>query len=175
MAAEPSSGGGGNQCKPKNRSLASTAFMRAFSISDWVRHNSDRTRTSSRRHRTSAEKERKVSMSMESGESMRNSIVLLWPGAKMRPSRYGLPIKNAPAKGRIFIGGEGGIRTRDRVAPVPPFQGGDLNRSSTSPGFVLRVLRAEGARPADEGPEDKPDRARRANPSGIQAPVTSRL
>ena len=30
-------------------------------------------------------------------------------------------------------GGEGGIRTRDRVAPVPPFQGGDLNRSSTSP------------------------------------------
>jgi len=31
------------------------------------------------------------------------------------------------------LGGEGGIRTLDRVAPVPPFQGGDLNHSSTSP------------------------------------------
>lgn len=30
-------------------------------------------------------------------------------------------------------GGERGIRTLDKVAPVPPFQGGDLNRSSSSP------------------------------------------
>jgi hypothetical protein len=32
-------------------------------------------------------------------------------------------------------GGGGGIRTLDRVTPVPPFQGGDLNRSSTPPNF----------------------------------------
>lgn len=30
-------------------------------------------------------------------------------------------------------GGEREIRTLDRVNPVPPFQGGDLNRSSISP------------------------------------------
>lgn len=30
-------------------------------------------------------------------------------------------------------GGEGGIRTREALAGLPPFQGGDLNRSSTSP------------------------------------------
>ena len=35
--------------------------------------------------------------------------------------------------GILVIGGERGIRTLDRVAPVPPFQGGDLNRSSISP------------------------------------------
>ena len=34
---------------------------------------------------------------------------------------------------RGLAGGEGGIRTLDRDNPVPPFQGGDLNRSSTSP------------------------------------------
>ncbi len=34
---------------------------------------------------------------------------------------------------RQLYGGERGIRTLDRVAPVPPFQGGDLNRSSSSP------------------------------------------
>ena len=39
--------------------------------------------------------------------------------------------------GLINTGGEGGIRTRDKVAPVPPFQGGDFNRSSTSPNRVL--------------------------------------
>jgi transposase-like protein len=33
------------------------------------------------------------------------------------------------------IGGGGGIRTRDRVAPVPPFQGGAFNRSATHPNF----------------------------------------
>ena len=32
-----------------------------------------------------------------------------------------------------LAGGEGGIRTLDRDNPVPPFQGGDLNHSSTSP------------------------------------------
>ena len=34
---------------------------------------------------------------------------------------------------KITFGGERGIRTLDKVAPVPPFQGGDLNRSSSSP------------------------------------------
>lgn len=35
----------------------------------------------------------------------------------------------------VFIasGGRGGIRTRDRVAPMPPFQGGAFNRSTTLP------------------------------------------
>ena len=33
----------------------------------------------------------------------------------------------------MYIGGRGEIRTRDKVTPVPPFQGGDLNRSSTLP------------------------------------------
>ena len=32
-----------------------------------------------------------------------------------------------------LIGGERGIRTLDKVAPVLPFQGSDLNRSSSSP------------------------------------------
>ena len=32
-----------------------------------------------------------------------------------------------------LYGGESEIRTRDKVTPVPPFQGGDLNRSSSSP------------------------------------------
>jgi hypothetical protein len=42
-----------------------------------------------------------------------------------------------------FTGGERGIRTLDRVAPVPPFQGGDLNRSSISPIQLLqaRIIR----------------------------------
>ena len=35
----------------------------------------------------------------------------------------------------ICIGGEREIRTRDKVTPVPPFQGGDLNRSSSSPQY----------------------------------------
>ena len=34
------------------------------------------------------------------------------------------------------FGGEREIRTRDKVAPVPPFQGGDLNRSSSSPNVL---------------------------------------
>ena len=33
----------------------------------------------------------------------------------------------------LNYGGEGGIRTREALANLPPFQGGDLNRSSTSP------------------------------------------
>ena len=33
--------------------------------------------------------------------------------------------------------GEGGIRTHDTVAGIPPFQGGQFNRSCTSP-FVKR-------------------------------------
>ncbi len=33
----------------------------------------------------------------------------------------------------IATGGRGGIRTRDRVAPMPPFQGGAFNRSTTLP------------------------------------------
>ena len=32
-----------------------------------------------------------------------------------------------------MFGGERGIRTLDKVAPVPPFQGGNLNRSYISP------------------------------------------
>ena len=34
---------------------------------------------------------------------------------------------------QCLIGGERGIRTLDRVTPVLPFQGSDLNRSSSSP------------------------------------------
>ena len=34
-------------------------------------------------------------------------------------------------------GGEGGIRTRGRVTPAPPFQGGDLSHSSTSPWYFF--------------------------------------
>ena len=50
----------------------------------------------------------------------------------------------------IHSGGEGGIRTLDRVTPVPPFQGGDLNRSSTSPcaGGGLYTKPAELTKPA---------------------------
>ncbi len=33
----------------------------------------------------------------------------------------------------IFIGGEGEIRTRDRIAPMPVFKTGAFNRSATSP------------------------------------------
>ena len=36
-------------------------------------------------------------------------------------------------KNQWLVGGESEIRTRDKVTPVPPFQGGDLNRSSISP------------------------------------------
>ena len=36
-------------------------------------------------------------------------------------------------KNQRLVGGESEIRTRDKVTPVPPFQGGDLNRSSISP------------------------------------------
>ena len=38
---------------------------------------------------------------------------------------------------KLTFGGEREIRTRDKVAPVPPFQGGDLNRSSSSPSVLL--------------------------------------
>jgi hypothetical protein len=44
----------------------------------------------------------------------------------------------------LFVfGGERGIRTLDRVAPMPPFQGGDLNRSSISPkeGGIIPIKR----------------------------------
>lgn len=33
----------------------------------------------------------------------------------------------------FIAGGRGGIRTRDRVTPMPPFQGGAFNRSTTLP------------------------------------------
>jgi hypothetical protein len=33
----------------------------------------------------------------------------------------------------IFLGGEGEIRTRDRIAPMPVFKTGAFNRSATSP------------------------------------------
>ena len=35
-----------------------------------------------------------------------------------------------------FFCGEGGIRTLDTVTGIPPFQGGQFNRSCTSPGVV---------------------------------------
>ena len=43
---------------------------------------------------------------------------------------------------KLTFGGERGIRTLDKVAPVPPFQGGDLNRSSSSPNcaFQARII-----------------------------------
>ena len=43
------------------------------------------------------------------------------------------PIKK-PAKAGFFIGGEGGIRTRDRLSPIHTFQACSLNHSDTSPG-----------------------------------------
>ena len=38
---------------------------------------------------------------------------------------------------KLTFGGESEIRTRDKVTPVPPFQGGDLNRSSISPVVLI--------------------------------------
>ena len=40
-------------------------------------------------------------------------------------------------KNKRLVGGESEIRTRDKVTPVPPFQGGDLNRSSISPVVLI--------------------------------------
>src|SRR5438045_3474638 len=36
-----------------------------------------------------------------------------------------------------FFGGEGGIRTLERVAPLPDFESGTFNHSATSPSFVI--------------------------------------
>ena len=46
--------------------------------------------------------------------------------------------------GAFLFGGERGIRTLDRVAPMPPFQGGDLNRSSISPKEGAIIAHNEG-------------------------------
>jgi hypothetical protein len=45
------------------------------------------------------------------------------PGAHRAPERFS----------SIFHGGEGEIRTRDRIAPMPVFKTGAFNRSATSP------------------------------------------
>ena len=37
----------------------------------------------------------------------------------------------------VTTGGERGIRTLDRVAPIPPFQGGALDHSAISPQWLL--------------------------------------
>ena len=41
---------------------------------------------------------------------------------------------------RTNSGGEGGIRTPDRVSPMPVFKTGAINRSATSP-FITVLLR----------------------------------
>ena len=38
------------------------------------------------------------------------------------------------------FGGERGIRTLDKVAPMLPFQGSDLNRSSSSPQTLASLI-----------------------------------
>ena len=51
--------------------------------------------------------------------------------------RLSVHLRNKLLIGNDFLrkkpGGRGEIRTLDRVTPMPPFQGGDLNRSSTLP------------------------------------------
>src|SRR5581483_5365383 len=47
------------------------------------------------------------------------------------------PAKPARAKG----GGEGGIRTPDRLAPMPHFECGAFNHSATSPGAKIGLIR----------------------------------
>ena len=46
---------------------------------------------------------------------------------------FGLGVIGLEVFASKTFGGRGEIRTRDKVNPVPPFQGGDLNRSSTLP------------------------------------------
>jgi|WetSurMetagenome_2_1015567.scaffolds.fasta_scaffold65388_3 hypothetical protein len=41
-------------------------------------------------------------------------------------------------------GGEGGIRTHDTLTSIPPFQGGQFNRSCTSPGATPPKIRRRG-------------------------------
>ena len=71
-----------------------------------------------------------------------------------------LPIKKHSKNECFLIGGERGIRTLDRVAPVPPFQGGDLNRSSSSPQIYWPCRRRIIA-----------DTAKKAKQSGILNPL----
>ena len=57
-----------------------------------------------------------------------------------RWARFGHADKSVIGKVLEMLGilkfcGEGGIRTHDTVAGIPPFQGGQFNRSCTSPNF----------------------------------------
>ena len=50
----------------------------------------------------------------------------------------GLLAKRSPSNVDAFCG-EGGIRTHDTVASIPPFQGGQINRSCTSPVISRKI------------------------------------
>ena len=51
---------------------------------------------------------------------------------RVRPPPSGPPIKN-PAQGRVFIGGQRGIRTLERLSPLHTFQACAFNHSATLP------------------------------------------
>jgi hypothetical protein len=51
---------------------------------------------------------------------------------RVRPPPSGPPIKN-PAQGRVFIGGQRGIRTLERLSPLHTFQACAFNHSATCP------------------------------------------
>ena len=85
--------------------------------------------------------------------------------SELATAAAGAPVKSLQKPGRYqalmsTIGGEGGIRTPDRLAPMPHFECGAFDHSATSPGAIT------GARPRSGrvlGEDGGPDKARGAN------------
>src|SRR6202521_5998921 len=79
-----------------------------------------------------------------------------------------LRVPSPPKPDSQVTGGEGGIRTPDRLAPMPHFECGAFDHSATSPGanngatLPLRSGRVLG----EDGGSDKAREARISEPSG---------
>src|ERR1700676_1498554 len=68
-------------------------------------------------------------------------------------------------------GGEGGIRTPDRLAPMPHFECGAFDHSATSPGAITGGLihPRSGRVLGEDGGSDKAREARNSRLTGIEA------
>jgi hypothetical protein len=76
-----------------------------------------------------AEEARRRAAGSDQPNSRRIDRGILATWSYFRPQSRQIDFSNFP----IFIGGEGEIRTRDRIAPMPVFKTGAFNRSATSP------------------------------------------
>src|SRR6201986_806270 len=70
---------------------------------------------------------------------------------------------------RRRAGGEGGIRTPDRLAPMPHFECGAFNHSATSPGAKSGLSPVIGAVIGDDGGPDKARGGKNAHGRGSEA------